>query len=418
MNTNRREFLLAGLGAGATLPIAPRWLQAVGPTAAPRIMVVVEIQGGWDYFNQIVPVNEPVYYTARPTTGIGIADTPQTVLPISAAVPQKWAAFMQAFKDLYDRGDLAVINNVGYPNPDLSHFESFKKIHAANPMATAISEGWLARWINVAYNGGFSIPALDIEQRTNEVFTGSRVPVLADLASFGHQFDTTSWEDNVLQAWTLKQNALELRPLTRPTVRYLAKATADAITESALLRGGVGGYTPRVTYPAGQLANDLKTAALYITANLQTQCYYVSTTGFDLHSSLGGATGQFADRMRIVTQTVKAFLDDMRAWNRQQDVVVMVLSEFGRRFGMNGSMGTDHGHGMVWYLAGDPVVGGFYGTYPNLQQATQPYYNWYPPYSAATSVDFRSVYATVLERWYGVSSQTVLNGAFPILPIL
>src|SRR6187401_184916 len=138
-NIDRRDLLRAGLAAGSAMPfagmrVAPAWLQAAAAANVNRKIVILQIHGGWDYFNQIVPVNEPNYYLARKTSGTGIADVEGTsTLKISAAVPQKWAIAMQSFKTLYDRGWLAVVNNVGYPNPNLSHFESERIWAVADP---------------------------------------------------------------------------------------------------------------------------------------------------------------------------------------------------------------------------------------------------------------------------------------------
>jgi uncharacterized protein (DUF1501 family) len=425
MATNRRDFLLGSLASGAALPfagLAPRWLAGAGNLADDRKkLVVLEIEGGWDYFNQIVPVNEPVYYSARPTSGIGIADGAASTLPIAASVPQKWAISMQPFRDLYDRGDLAIVHNVGYPNPSLSHFESIKKWHAGDPSATTVTEGWLARYLLRAYTGGFSLPALDVAPSQSAAFTGAKVALVADLSQFGLQFDGASWEDNAIQRSALWANTIMLRAPDRQHVQLIADRSRSAIEEAALLGSGPGSYTPRVVYPVSKLADDFKTIARYIAANLQTHVYYVRSGGLDNHSSLAtpgsGHTGTFANLMRNITGCVKAFLDDMRAWNRGPDVVVMLFSEFGRRFGQNGSLGTDHGHGSVAYLAGDPVIGGVYGKYPNLSTASSPYYNYYPPFNN-DSVDFRSLYATVLQRWLQVPSTIVLGQQFPLLGAL
>src|SRR5688572_26147455 len=191
MTSTRRDFLMGGLSAGAALPLAagvklaPSWLSGLKPTSVPNKLVIIQINGGWDLFNQLVPVYSPKYYAARPTSGIGIPDTATTTLPISSTVTNvKWASFMAAFKALYDAGDLAVINNTGYPSPNLSHFESELKYYQADPAASLLTEGWLSRWLRLGYTGGFQIPALDIQSRLVGAFVGARVPVMTNVNGF------------------------------------------------------------------------------------------------------------------------------------------------------------------------------------------------------------------------------------------
>jgi uncharacterized protein (DUF1501 family) len=427
MTSTRREFVMGGLAAGASLPIvagrlAPAWLQAAGSMLAGRKLVVLQVHGGWDYFNQIVPVNMPVYYSARPTTSIGIADSEGvSTLTIAAGIPQKWAIALQPFKAMYDAGRLAVINNIGYPRPNLSHFSSEMIWEEADPNASIRTQGWLSRYLTKGYAGGYHIPALDIETRLNGSFLGSRVPVMRNTTTFSFQFDASTAADNNLEAQLLMEHALALRATQSPNLQFLCKGLAGSVNDSATLLSTGAGYTPRVTYPNSQLARDLQLVARYITGGLPTHVYYLGTGGFDNHANLAIAgqahTGTLANLLNGVSGSVKAFLDDMAAWGVANDVVVVIFSEFSRRFGANGSIGTDHGHGGVAYVAGAPVKGGFYGTFPDLSKATTPYANYYPPFDA-TSTDFRSLYATVLERWLGVASTPILGAQFPLLGCL
>lgn len=427
MTHTRRDFVMGGLAAGAALPavagkLAPSWLQAASNLVAGRKLIVLQVHGGWDYFNQIVPVNMPVYYSARPTSSIGIADNDGvSTLPIQAGVPQKFAIAMQAFKALYDAGQLAIVNNVGYPNPNLSHFTSEMIWEEANPTATLRSQGWLSRYLTKGYTGGYQIPALDIESRLNGAFLGSRVPVMRTPTTFAFQFDASTAVDNNLQAQLLMEHALFVRPTASPNLSYLSRGLAGSVGDSATLLSTGASYAPKVTYPNNALARDLQLAARYITGGLPTQIFYLGTGGYDNHANLAvagtGHTGTLANLLTGLTGAVKAFLDDMAAWGVANDVVVMIFSEFSRRFGVNGSVGVDHGHGGVAYLAGTPVKGGFFGTYPDLTKATTPYNNYYPRFDT-TSTDFRSLYATVLEKWLGVQSSPILGAQFPLIGAL
>jgi uncharacterized protein (DUF1501 family) len=423
MNTSRRDFLVTGAAAGAAAPfagvsLAPAWLRASGN--AIKKLVVIQIRGGWDYLQILPQSNHPIYQAARPNLKIAQANT----LQIQNGVDFFWHPALQPFKDLFDSGRLAVINNIGYPNPNLSHFESEKKWYAGDPAATVLQSGWLARYLATGYTGGFPIPAIDIEGSLNDSFSGARVPVItnpAQLATqFAFQYDPTTAGDNFIESVALKSNALLLRDPTNPDLQYVASSIATAVDDAALLQAVGANYTPAVTYPANALANALMLAARYIIYNLPTEIYYTSTGGYDNHANEVVAaapyTGTLANLLAAFSAAVKAFLDDLQAQGHGNEVVVMVFSEFSRRLGENGSLGTDHGHGGVAFLAG-AVNAGLYGNYPNLNLATTPYNNYYIPFNAL-STDFRSLYATVLERALGTNHVPILGQQFPLLGAL
>lgn len=417
MTTTRRQFLAAGALAGAAVPLVrptPRWLQGAPPRRTGQILVIVQAHGGYDYFNQIVPATHPNYINGRPNLRIA-----QSVcLNLRNGASYWWAPAMQSFKDLYDRGDLAIVHNIGYPNPNLSHFESEKKWYAADPAVTVLQRGWLARWLDL-YGGTAQIPAVDLENRMNDAFSGQRVPVMTNVEGFQFAVDPGTPADNNLELSLIQSNAAALRPTADPFLRYIADGTADAFADSLLIQQAAASYNPAVTYPAGTLSQRLQLAASLITGNLGADVYYVDTGGFDNHANLAVAgaahTGTFANLLTGMTGAIKAFLDDMIAQGRGSQVVVMVFTEFSRRVFENGSLGTEHGHGGVAYLAGQPVTGGEYGTYPDLNPATNSQY--YIPFNQ-NSVDFRSLYGTVLERWLGVSHAAVLGGSYPLLGAL
>jgi uncharacterized protein (DUF1501 family) len=417
LSSTRRQFMAGGALAGAALPFvrpAPRWLRAAPKTGNGQILVVLQVRGAWDYLNMIVPHSHPNYIQGRPNIKIAVANT----LPLATGRPYAWAAAMQPFKDLFDRGDLAIVHNIGYPNPNLSHFESEKKWYAADPAVSVLQRGWLARWLD-NYGGTSQIPAVDIESRLNDAFSGQRVPVMTSAAAFAFDSDTGTSADRNLELSMIDLNARALRPTADPGLQYVAGAIADAYADSQLVQTAAASYVPGATYPTSTLSTRMQLAAALITGNLGADVYLVDTGGFDTHANQtvagNGHQGTLANLLGDVTGTVKAFLDDMIAHSRGQEVVVMLFSEFSRRVWENGSIGTDHGHGGVAFLAGDPVVGGEYGTFPDLNPATNSQY--YIPFNGL-STDFRSLYATVLENWLGVSHQAVLGSAFPLLGAL
>lgn len=425
MSTTRRKFLAAGLSAGAAAPFLrrqPSWLDAVGASAGPTdaVLVVVQIRGGWDMLQMFPEVDHPKYIAARPDIKL----VKSQVLTLASGAKHYWHPAMAPFKALYDRGDLAVIQNIGYPKPTLSHFASEKKWLAADPTAVSVDRGWLSAYLEKGYTGTFSIPALNIESRRNGAFIGTRVPVFRRARDFKFNFDASFWNkfDNATQLETLEANAKAARLGASPNLLHIAGSTADAVTDSALLQNVGSSYSARATYPNNALSGYLQLAARYITAGLGTRIYLTSWGGFDTHGNevIQGATatGALATRLAQVTGSVKAFLDDMSAHNQGKRVVVMLFSEFSRRLGQNGSLGTDHGHGGMAFFAGEPVRPGLYGTAPDLARATTPYNKYYIPFDSL-STDFRRMYAEVITKWFNVGDHSkILGGTFPLLGIL
>jgi uncharacterized protein (DUF1501 family) len=310
------------------------------------------------------------------------------------------------------------VHNVGYPNPNLSHFESEKKWYAGDPTTTVLQRGWLARWRDL-WTGTAQIPAVDIENRQNDAFSGQRVPVMTNLASFAYTADPSTAADNQLELALIQQNAAVLRPTADPFLQFVADASVAAGSDSQAIQQAAAGYTPAATYPGSQLAERLQLAASLITGGLGAEVYVCDRGGFDTHANEATAgqpaAGNLATMLADLSGSILAFLDDIAAHGMGQQVVVMVFTEFGRRCWENGSLGTEHGHGGVAFLAGAPVVGGEFGNYPDLTNATNGQY--YIPFDGL-STDFRSLYATVLDRWLGVSSVQVLGSQFPLLGAL
>ena len=429
MNTSRRDFLKGSLSAGAALPavtgqLAPQWLQGLGgaPAAANKIVVILQLRGGYDFLNTLPP-NHPMYFTARPNIGIPAAST---LGPIQTGGMLQWHPSLAAFKALYDAGKCAIIQGVGYPSPNLSHFESEKIYYAADRNVVLVDKGWLGKWLKNAYTGGYQIPAIDLETSMVPAFNGALVPVLANPATFRFSADAGTPNDNNLALAVLKQNAMFLRPTAHPNLQYAAAGIIGANNDSAVLQNTGASYQPhpQALYPNSGLSTTLRTVARYVIYGLQTQCYYLNTGGFDNHANevqLGNPSlGTLANLLAGVSQSVKAFLDDVRlqAPSRAPDVMVMLFTEFGRRTGENGSVGTDHGHQSLAWMLGENVIGGLYGKYPDLNTVTAPYANHYFGYVANQTTDFRSMYATVLEKWLQVPHAPILGATYPLIPCL
>lgn len=404
--------------ASGAAAIGSAKLSALAPAGtADRVFVAIQIEGGWDYLNMLVPADHWVYQEARPALRIPRWAT----LPVAVGWDWYWHPSLAPFRDLYDRGDLAIIENVGYPTPDLSHFESIKKWHAADPTATSFRQGWLSRYLTQAYMGASPLPAVDIEPYPSPVFAGARVPAILEAESLRLNFDWNSPEDSAVGRLALEASAAVSELVATGLTREIAGLTAYAHRFATALRETGRTYTPRASYPSTALATQLQLAARYISTGAPIQLFHLKTSGFDTHSLQAlqndPTRGTFANLLSDLAGAVKAFLDDVSSWGRGSDVVVMLYSEFGRRVTENGALGTDHGHGGVAFLAGEPVAGGRYGQTPDLAAIRRPGESYYIPFDSR-STDFRRVYATVLERWLQVASGPILLGNFAPLNAL
>ena len=284
MTSNRREFLVGGLSAGAAVPLVGSAIPKVhaGGVSAGRKMVYLQVRGGFDWLNVMVPADDPIYQAARPNLGIPKSKT----LALQSGSSVYLAPAVASFKALFDRGEFAFLQNVGYPSPSLSHFESEKKYFAADPTTSVLTEGWIARYLRLAYTGSARIPVMDIENRLNGMLVGSSPPVLRNPAQFQFFSDSASpsGTDRRTELAMMKANAAVARG-TAPFISEIGRGMAGAFDDSATILATGSSYRPRVTYPTSRLSTDLQVAARYITGGLDTEIYVVSTGGFDTHAN-------------------------------------------------------------------------------------------------------------------------------------
>ena len=424
MRTTRRDLVLGGAAAGASLPLlgaegmVTSGLGADAAAVEDRVLVVLQLQGGNDWLNTVIPAENARYQAARPTIRVA----PVAGLPCGASVNGNlyFHPSMAAFKRLFDAGKLAVVSGVGYPNHNFSHFRSEDVWYTADPQATSVSSGWLGRYFRDVYAGGFSIPALLAQTGGNNSFVGFGVPSITNPALFAFGTDPYSSSiDGQLERTLVLSNARVARPTAPPGIQAIATGIDRAINSSTLLQQVGTAYAPRVAYPdpaANPLTTPFQLIARYITggattpgSGLDTRCYYLGTGGFDLHASQGGTSGAHATLLDRFTSVIEAFLADLSAWGHGHRVVVMVWTEFTRRVGENGSGGTDHGNAGGVFVCGEPVNGGHYGSYPDINAMT-------PPYTSRNldpTTDFRDVYATLLQRWWGADPRLVIANWTP-----
>jgi uncharacterized protein (DUF1501 family) len=404
----RSRFLLGGC-AGLTLAAATENLFAhalAGPAlpdlpagAGDRVLVVVNLQGGNDGLNTVVPYASPEYYRYRPTLGVA----PSDVLRIDAAVGLN--PVLAPLKAMYDRGLVAVVQGAGYPNPDHSHFRSTEIWQTAVPDSYATT-GWLGRYLDTAglseqnlFNAVALAPVLP------EVLVAQRVdvPAIDTLRGYGLRSDRDRGQRAAFASVTSDARL----PFTSPFLASVAEIEDHAERGAAELPALVGGYATTARYPATPLGRSLALAAQIIGSKLGTRVLYVAHGSFDTHVS----QKQTQDRLLgELADGLAAFYADLGEHGNDKRTLTMTFSEFGRRVAENANRGTDHGEAAPMFLIGGSVRGGLYGTHPSLERLDNG--------DATYTVDFRSVYAAVVEKWFGRPSRSVITGTFPPLAIL
>jgi uncharacterized protein (DUF1501 family) len=428
---SRRQFIAQGLTlASATLTI-PAFLQRSafalplpqdGMSSIPgvdedRVLVVIQLSGGNDGLNTVIPFGEDGYYKARP--GIGIRANQALTLDQRAGIglhPR-----MDGLKSLYDDGLCAIVQGVGYPNPNRSHFKSMDIWHTADTSATG--DGWLGRYFDsqcCGFGAGESgkppeAPASDAPTGPPAIAIGRTAP----LAMQGRKVMPVSFETPDLFRWTGKDVAAPLAEpyeainrresageFASPNADFLTRTALDAQVSSDLIRKAAT-MRPLVNYPGSGLARQLALIAQMIRAGLKTRVYYATLGGFDTHSGQGGPQGAHANLLAQFSGAITAFYADLRAQENDERVFTMTFSEFGRRVSQNASGGTDHGTAAPMFLCGPMVRPGLLGRHPSLANLDSGDLRY--------EVDFRSVYAGILKGWLQTDPDAVLLGRFPPL---
>ncbi len=406
--SSRRAFISQSLGVavlGGTLPsflarpALAQALPALGTTVDPgNVLLVIQMVGGNDGLNTIVPYSDDAYHRARPA--IGIADT--SVLKIDGRIGLN--PVLAPLDDLYKDGRVAIVQGVGYPNPNRSHFEATQIWETASPERPS-SSGWLGRYLDAivpaspvtnpatlfsAVTLGDTVPAALIAQHVD-------VPAVGALATFGYN----SGQDSAsrLTAGALYDGA---KPGQSPYLALIEETARNAMHGGDLLKAKIANYKPAVTYPKDAFSAQLQLAAQIIGSKVGTRIVFVSIGSFDTHARQ--RTQQ--DRLLgYLAQGLHAFYADLQAHGMADNVLAMTFSEFGRRVTENASSGTDHGAAMPLFIVGGRVRGGVYGDHPSLTDLDA-------GGDLKHGFDFRQVYATVVERWLGHDTKGIISGDY------
>ena len=383
-------------GSALAAPSLPR---LPGGPVDDRVLVVINLQGGNDGLNTVVPHGMPNYYRYRPTLGI----SPNDVLRLDNTIglnPQ-----LAPLKAMYDKGQVAIVQGAGYPDPDHSHFRSTEIWQTAEPQHY-LSTGWVGRYLdeaNVPESNLFNAVALS--PVLPAVMVGKRVdvPAIAALRGYGLSSDGNASERSAFASVVHDDRV----PFTSPYLGTVASIEDHAQRGSEELPKLIAGYRSQATYPATALGRSLALAAQIVGSRLGTRVIYVQHGSFDTHAAQKPTQDRLLHELADAT---KAFYDDLAAHGEDKRVLTMTFSEFGRRVAENGSRGTDHGEAAPMFLIGGGVTGGIYGKHPSLDALDNG--------DATFTTDFRSVYGTIVERWFQRPTTGILAGSFPTLSML
>jgi uncharacterized protein (DUF1501 family) len=404
--TTRRQFLTQVAGSGAVLSIGAAlpgfWPQALAGEADSReesILIVIQLSGGNDGLNTVVPYRDEQYYKARPTLAVPAGD----VLKIDDELGFHPAAASLAH--LLQDNQLAIVQGVGYPEPNRSHFESMDIWHTCQRKSEPRKTGWLGRYLDRSQaDGQADVPAIHLGEEKQPLALAAedvRVPSIGSLERFRLQGNQAELVREV--------NALPRRQAAgdHDLLSFVETSTTAALSASRRIEQARQGYRSSVSYPEDRFAQHLRTVAQLIEAGLRTRVYYLTLDGFDTHSQQAAA---HEGLLRRWSSALQAFLADLEEHGHAQRTLVLTFSEFGRRVQENASAGTDHGAAAPVFVAGKRVQAGLHGKQPSLTDLVDG--------DLQHHTDFRQVYATLLGNWLGVDSRDILGKTYPPLAVV
>jgi uncharacterized protein (DUF1501 family) len=399
VHIKRREFLQTGSLATASF-FVPKFLKAfeqkdfklVPP--GNKVLVILQLSGGNDGLNTVIPVRNDIYYRERPK--LGIEKTKAVSLTDEVGLHPE----LTAFADLYHDGNLGILNSVGYPNPDRSHFRSMDIWHTASQSDQYLNTGWVGRYLDAQCKGcDKPTQALEIDDVLSLALKGDQIKGLA--FKDPRRLYNTSHEKYYKE---LSKNHHDDHDHEKP-VDYLYKTMAETLSSADYIFQQSKMRPSAAEYPKTELGNSFKTISSLIFSDINTKVYYVSLGSFDTHYN------QQQQQQRLfkeMNDAIAAFTKDMKANNRFQDVMLMTFSEFGRRVAQNASSGTDHGTANnMFFIGGDLKQQGIINSLPDLSDLQDGDLKY--------KVDFKNVYATILNKWLGADDKLILGKQYDYL---
>lgn len=421
----RRQFLRTGVLGGAvawTLPVflektflaldaqaADSAIQTVTGKNGP-ILVVLQMAGGNDGLNMVVPYADDAYHIARPKIGIA-ADQVLKVTDTIGFNPK-----LTGLRGLYDSGNLALIQGVGYPNPNRSHFRSTDIWQTASDSNRYEREGWIGRYFDACCKGADPAVGISVGSQAPLAFTAQTPTGISFAKPEQFRFISEVADDPAGTEETFRgmnseddsggsvQSYAGKAPTGGDTLDYLRRTALDAQVSSDKILAITSKAHSNTTYPNNQLGSSLSLVARLIAGGMPTRVYYVSQGGYDTHANQAGSHDRL---MGDLDASIQAFVKDLKEQGNFDRVTLMTFSEFGRRVVENNSGGTDHGAAAPMFVLGGGVKAGVYGQQPSLTKLTDG--------DLLYNVDFRSVYASILEKHLKAPSMEILKRKFPLM---
>ncbi len=430
----RRVFLQRGLALLAVAPTIPTFLdQTVMALSSPfdisqtqlpsgkdgKILVVVQLGGGNDGLSMVTPYGDDAYYQARTR----ISHPANQILKIDGYLGLHPS--LAPIKDLFDNGEMAIVQGVGYPNPNRSHFRAMDIWQSAQPDRDSPSDGWIGRYFDNTCPGCDPHVGVSVGQTLPLAMQGDRVmPVNLERAESyrynghdkTHYLELNKFDETAAASTGGFGNMtvpVPIPPGAKPAeseatqLDFLHRTAMDAQLSSDQIFRVMRNHVSASTYPAGEFGAGLKMVASMIAGGMPTRVYYVTLTGFDTHS---GQLNRHDVLMKQLADGLAAFWKDLKAQKNDDRVLVMTFSEFGRRIEENASNGTDHGAAAPMIVLGGSIQQGLVGRHPSLTDLDQGDLKY--------GIDFRSVYASVLQDWLETPSKPILGDQFNILPLV
>ena len=366
-------------------------------TNKPPVLVVLQLTGGNDYFNTIIPYTDGNYYDNRKSLQI----PEERILKLDDKIGMHPA--MGPMKEIFDSGDMAIIHGIGYQNSPRSHFRSMDIWHTCEPDKVG-TEGWLGRALkNLDPDSENPVTGVNVDQALPRalVAPGVSVASVADLANYGL---LTNIEQEQRRLQVLERFANMYGPAvgTGQVMEYLGQTGLDALKGADILKVAPQKYESSVEYGSSLISQKLRDIAMMHTAEVGTRVFYTSHGSFDTHAAQAATHAQLWSE---VSEAVADFWDDLREHDADENVIMFMFSEFGRRVRDNGS-GTDHGAAGVAFALGPRIKGGYYSEYPETRAEALEQGDMVP------NLDYRGVYSTILEDWMHMDAPPIVNGQF------
>ena len=364
----------------------------------PPVMVVVQLSGGNDFMNTVIPFDNPVYHDSRPTVSIQADD----VLPLNDTLG--WHPSMGPMKEMYDAGKVAVVQGIGYENSSRSHFRAMDIMHTCTPESVG-TEGWVAKAVRemdpekenvlTCVNFGRGLP---------RAMAAPGVPVasVGDLESYGLMTGIGDQRERD-EALDIFKQMYAPAIGSGPVMDYLSQTGLDVLKGADQLRLAPERYESNVEYADNPIARSLRDAAKVHLAGLGTRVLYANHGGYDVHANENPTQPKLLGEL---SAAIMDFFQDLRDHDAADEVAMLVFTEFGRRIKDNGS-GTDHGSGGGAFIIGERVNGGLYAEYPPLAPD-----QWLNGEDMRHTIDFRGIYGTMLEQWMGLDPAPIVDGVF------